>query len=137
MSASDPRPSVWIVDDGLGVAPALALRLRGEGFEVTLESTAAPLALIDLGGLAAVNTPEAGTAVCRAAFGRAHDAAAHFEAHGGTYVTVQDTGGDFGFGGHAGPRAWSAGPSGGPQSLARPEYEPSSVSTTTLVPVVM
>ena len=54
-------------------------------------------------------------AVNREAFRAARAVAARFEAEGGLFATVQDTGGDFGLSGRAGLRAWS----GGLSALAR------------------
>jgi NAD(P)-dependent dehydrogenase (short-subunit alcohol dehydrogenase family) len=51
------------------------------------------------------------------AFACAHAVAAHFTAEGGLFITVQDTGGDFGLGG-AGARAWAGGLPGLAKTLA-------------------
>ncbi|MDB5099240.1 MAG: polyketide synthase, partial [Cyanobacteria bacterium RYN_339] len=105
---------VLVSQDGTGVADALVMLLKANGFEAQLvtEVVGEPAAFVDLGGLAELLTADAAMAVNRGAFDRAHKLAAHFAARGGAYVTVQDTGGDFGLTGRAGVRAWSAGLAG-------------------------
>jgi acyl carrier protein/NADP-dependent 3-hydroxy acid dehydrogenase YdfG len=106
--------AIWVSPDGTGVSDALVMLLKANGFEAFQgeEPTGEAGGFIDLGGLAELLSVEAATAVNRAAFDRARKLAARFAAKGGTYVTVQDTGGDFGLTGRAGVRAWSAGLAG-------------------------
>jgi acyl carrier protein/NADP-dependent 3-hydroxy acid dehydrogenase YdfG len=105
---------VLVATDGTGIAEILVSKLVAEGFDARLATDVSgePAALIDLAGLGAIQTPDAGIAINRAVFERARVVAVHFAQAGGTYVTVQDTGGDFGLTHRPGVRAWSAGLSG-------------------------
>lgn len=102
---------VIITDDGQGVAFALAERLRNRGAQVQVcLATAVPSdanVLIALDGLRGFSSPAGADAINRESFIAARSVAAAFEKNGGTFITVQDTGGDFGLSGSH--RAWVAG----------------------------
>ncbi|MCW5840796.1 MAG: SDR family oxidoreductase, partial [Caldilinea sp.] len=106
--------SVYITDDGGGIAPLLAERLAHAGAQVTVTDTvpADAQAVICLAGLRAVGDVDAAIAANAEAFHRATTVAANFEAAGGLFVTVQATGGDFGLASANGERAWLGGLSG-------------------------
>jgi acyl carrier protein len=103
---------VLVTDDQGGVAPLLAAKLadRGIAAEVVTEVSADADAVLFLGGLRDVADIDHAKAVNREAFLAAKSVAARFAEQGGVFVTVQDTGGDFGLSGSA--RAWLAGLSG-------------------------
>jgi NAD(P)-dependent dehydrogenase (short-subunit alcohol dehydrogenase family) len=65
--------------------------------------------VIHLGGLGDLTSVEAALAVQRDAFTVARAVAGRFAESGGVFVTVQDTGGDFGVGGRCPDRAWLGG----------------------------
>jgi acyl transferase domain-containing protein len=93
---------VVLTDDGGGVAAALAVQLNAHGAHASVvsEVPADAQAVILLDGL------REEPADLRA-FQAARAAAPEFVARGGTFITVQDTGGDFGLAGS--PRAWFGG----------------------------
>jgi NAD(P)-dependent dehydrogenase (short-subunit alcohol dehydrogenase family) len=105
--------TVYITDDGRGVAHALAQRLQAAGADarVCAEAPAGARAIICLAGLAAGDA-EAAVGANAAAFAAAVAAAPAMETQGGLFVTVQDTGGDYGLAADPGPRAWFGGLSG-------------------------
>ncbi len=111
------RGCLLITDDGRGVAAALAERLTARGIEAAVTRDVPPEAdgVVFLGGLREVADPEDAIAVNRDAFTAARTVAARFTQQGGLFVTVQDTGGDFGLSGRQGDRAWL----GGLAALAR------------------
>jgi hypothetical protein len=103
---------VAVTDDGRGVAAALVERLTERGIEAAVVTDPAALApetdgVIVLGGLADVADLDAALAVQRRAFEMARAVAPRLSTEGGFFVTVQDTGGDFGLSGTE--RAWLAG----------------------------
>jgi NADP-dependent 3-hydroxy acid dehydrogenase YdfG len=102
---------VVVTDDGGGVALAVARALgeRGVSAEVVAAVSGEPDAVLFLGGLREVATADEAVAVNREAFHAARAVAARFAASGGVFVTVQDTGGDFGIAGGDERRAWLAG----------------------------
>ena len=104
------RGRVAVTPDGGGVAAALVGRLRVCGVDAVLTETvpADAVGVLFLGGLRDVSG-EAAIAVNREAFAAARAVAARFRDDGGLFVTVQDTGGDFGLSGESGARAWLAG----------------------------
>jgi len=99
-----------VTDDGAGVGAALVEKLGARGAKARLvhEIPADADAVIFLGGLRAAPCIEDVVAVNREALRAARAVAARFAKEGGTFVTVQDTGGDFGLSGCE--RAWLAGP---------------------------
>ena len=106
-----------VTDDGAGVAAAVVAHLAKHGVKASVVA-AAPAdadAVIFLGGLRAVKNVEEAIAVNREAFRTARVIAARFGETGGTFVTVQDTGADFGLSGRDGTRAFL----GGVSALAR------------------
>ncbi|MEU1377378.1 SDR family oxidoreductase [Streptomyces triculaminicus] len=103
--------TLHVVDGGSGLAALVAERLEARG--VPAEPVAGPQpesqAVLLLGGLAEGLTREAMLDVQREAFAAARLLAPRFAEAGGVFVTVQDTGGDFGAGGTHGERAWLGG----------------------------
>jgi malonyl CoA-acyl carrier protein transacylase len=99
----------WVITpDGAGVAEALAARLRQRGIAAVV-SPSAPEdadAVVFLGGLAELTTPEDADRIVRDAFHIARSVANTCR----VLVTVQDTGGAFGLTGNE--RAWLAGIAG-------------------------
>jgi acyl carrier protein len=106
--------TVYITDDGRGIAPQLAARLQQAGAQTQVVAAvpADARAVICLDGLRAVRDAEAALAVNAAVFQIATTVAAGYEANGGLFVTVQDTGGDHGLFSASGDRAWLGGLSG-------------------------
>jgi hypothetical protein len=99
-----------ITNDGAGVAGHLAraLELRGIRAEVVDVVPADADAVICLAGLK--DAADGDLSVAIEAFRAAKAVAANLTQNGGHFVTVQDTGGDFGLSGS--PRAWLAGLTG-------------------------
>ncbi|MCV7075869.1 SDR family oxidoreductase [Mycobacterium szulgai] len=95
-------------------ANALAATLRNQGIRATVVAHTTPdaEAVIHLGGLAKTATRSETLALNRMVFADAQRVAAKFQERGGTFVTVQDTGGSFGLLGDPGQRAWAAGIAG-------------------------
>ncbi|MBW2405172.1 MAG: hypothetical protein JRF42_15555, partial [Deltaproteobacteria bacterium] len=89
---------------------ATKLADRGIATEVVSEVPPDADAVLFLGGLREVADIDHAKAVNREAFLAAKSVAARFAHRGGVFVTVQDTGGDFGVSGSA--RAWLGGLSG-------------------------
>ena len=112
---------LFITDDGRGIGAALAAALRAQGIAATVGSSvpAACDALILLDGLGAAADVDAACAAQRAAFSAARAAASALQAAGGVFVTVQDTGGSYGLGSAALPRAWYGGFAGLAKSAAK------------------
>ena len=92
---------IAITDDGGGIAVALAEQLmaRGVATEVVTEVPEDASGVIFLGGLTEVNNVSDALAVNRAAFRAAKRVAGHLTTERGLFITVQDTGGDFGLSG--------------------------------------
>ncbi len=105
---------IAIIDDRGGVAKALARLLSDRGLRTRISRHVPEEAdvVIFLGGLATVADPEQAIEVERAAFNAARRLAPRVETEPGVFVTVQDTGGDFGLSGAAGNRAWLGGLAG-------------------------
>ena len=110
-----------ITDDGTGVAPLLAKQLGARGIraEIVTEVPAAAGSVILLDGLRQISSADDAVAVNQAAFRAARQAAGQLHSAAGVFVTVQDTGGDFGLTGYdrdgAGTdprRAWLGGLAG-------------------------
>jgi acyl carrier protein len=100
---------VVITDDGAGVAAALAEALIARGVPAVDEIPADAEVLIFLGGLRPVASDAEAAAINREAFLAASAVAGRFAESGGVLVTVQDTGGAFGFTAIPAHRAWLAG----------------------------
>ena len=106
-----------VTDEGTGVAVALVAGLAQHGVTASVVSSV-PVdadAVIFLGGLRPVATVDEAVAVNREAFHASRAVAAKLTANGGAFVTVQDTGGDFGLSGVDATRAYL----GGVSALAR------------------
>lgn len=106
-----------IIDEGAGLAPALAACLHAQSIPaqvVALNSPALAEAdwVIALGGLKPLQNVDAALAVNREAFQLAKILAPRFSKHGGIWVSVQDTGGDFGLSGTDALQAWTGGLAG-------------------------
>ncbi|ELP66539.1 type I polyketide synthase [Streptomyces turgidiscabies] len=121
---------VLVTDEGTGVARRLVDRLGEHGVRaaVVTEAVLADAAdvadaegggVVLLSGLRPVSSAEAATSVNRDAFGAARSVARQLVARGRVFVTVQDTGGDFGLGGGQGERAWLGGPAGLARTAAK------------------
>ncbi|MDQ0585710.1 SDR family NAD(P)-dependent oxidoreductase [Streptomyces rishiriensis] len=108
---------IAVTEDGCGTAELVAAKLVDHGFQATAVSTvpAGCRAVVHLGGLAPLSSPEEALELQRDAFRTARSVASDFADRGGVLVTVQDTGGDFGLGGRRPERAWL----GGIAALAR------------------
>ncbi|TML31495.1 MAG: hypothetical protein E6G35_04380, partial [Actinobacteria bacterium] len=89
---------IVVTDDGGGIAAHVVARLGTHGISAQVCTTVPADAhgVIFLGGLAEVASVDAALAVQKEAFGVARTVAEHRTEHGGVFVTVQDTGGDFG-----------------------------------------
>jgi NADP-dependent 3-hydroxy acid dehydrogenase YdfG len=110
---------LFVVDEGAGFAGRLAECLREHGVSVTPLTSCDEVpddaeGVVLLGGMARVAEPADGFRRQRAAFRLARRLAPKLGTAGGPFVTVQDTGGDFGLAG-TGERAWV----GGLAALAR------------------
>lgn len=104
---------VVVTDDGAGVATALAKRLTARGIPSRVAAVPEKCdAVIFLGGLRDVADVDAALAVEREAFRAARAVATGRGKTGGVFVTVQDTGGDFGITGGDAVRAWLGGLAG-------------------------
>jgi hypothetical protein len=103
---------IEIVDEGRGISQRIAarlVRLGGDAHVVTHVSGDA-VGVIFAGGLRAVDSQEEAIAVQRAALQTARTLAKRQGDR--VFVTLQDTGGDFGLSGRAGVRAWTGGLAG-------------------------
>ncbi len=101
-----------ITDGGTGIASHVADGLKAHGLWATVGSEIPQDAcgVIFLGGLREMSTPAEALAVHHEAFQAAKTLAQRLRGgDAGVFVTVQDTGGDFGTSGRAGVRAWSGG----------------------------
>ncbi|WP_435193230.1 SDR family oxidoreductase [Streptomyces sp. NRRL F-5630] len=98
-------------DAGKELAALVARRLTEHGIEASAvtEVPADAHGVIHLGGLTSSGAPEEAGEVRRSVFRTARSVAARMASDGGVFLTVQDTGGDFGLGGHAPERAWLGG----------------------------
>ncbi|MFG2000595.1 SDR family oxidoreductase [Spirillospora sp. NPDC048911] len=105
------RRPLAVTDDGHGVAPALVelLNARGVAALVTGRVPADADGVVILDGLREVTGPHDAIQVNRQAFLAARAVAERLSKEGGIFVTVQDTGGDFGLEGRQGDRAWLGG----------------------------
>ena len=93
---------IAITDEGTGIARALAKKMKSQGLraEVVSEVPAEASSVIFLGGLSKVKTTNEALSINRDAFHAAKAVAKTFTEKGGLFVTVQDTGGDFGLSGN-------------------------------------
>ena len=99
---------VLITSDGGALAPALAAEFQSRGVtaRATDEVPAGASAVVFLGGLRAAVDDEQSIAVAREGFRAARAVANTLTERGGLFVTVQDTGGQFGTSDFAPSRAW-------------------------------
>jgi NADP-dependent 3-hydroxy acid dehydrogenase YdfG len=110
-----------VTDDGAGVAEELVAQLARHGIRAQVVADPPPGArgLIALDGLRTVTAPHEAESAQRRLFGLARQLAAQMTAEGGIFVTVQDTGGDFGLSGHGLGTSPMRGWLGGCAALAR------------------
>ncbi len=103
-----------IVDDECGVAVSLAKELEINHIRamVVKEVPENCDGLIYLGGLRKIVKEQDAIDINREAFLAAKKIAGQLTADGGVFVTVQNTGGDFGLSGQAGDRVWLSGLTG-------------------------
>ncbi|MEU0522377.1 SDR family NAD(P)-dependent oxidoreductase [Streptomyces niveus] len=97
--------------DGDAITALVVRKLAEHGVDATAvaEVPAGARSVVHLGGLTGDGTPDHAREVHRSVFRAARAVAAQVAEHGGLFVTVQDTGGDFGLDGQAPDRAWLAG----------------------------
>ena len=100
-----------VTEDGSGIARLVVAKLAGHGIRAAVVTgvPADARAVVHLGGLARIDSADDALEVQRDVFRAARSVASRFSAEGGLFVTVQDTGGDFGLGGGQSDRAWLAG----------------------------
>ncbi|MEU8546170.1 SDR family NAD(P)-dependent oxidoreductase [Streptomyces roseoverticillatus] len=112
--------TMHVVDGGSGLAALVAERLEARGVPAEAVAGTPPesRAVLLLGGLAEGLARDAMLDVQREVFTAARLLAPRFAEAGGVFVTVQDTGGDFGAGGTHGERAWLGGPAALVRTLA-------------------
>ncbi|MEV5986123.1 SDR family oxidoreductase [Streptomyces sp. NPDC052051] len=113
-----------VTDGGVGrsaVTELVALKLAERGVDATAvtEVPEDARAIVHLGGLTGGSGPDDAREVHRSVFRAARTMAAQVAERGGLFVTVQDTGGDFGLGGHAPERAWLGGVAGLTRTAAK------------------
>lgn len=103
-----------VTQDGGGVAAEVVDLLARHGVRAEVVDDVPPTArgVVFLGGLTAVDRPEQAQVALHRAFRAARSVARAFTERGGVFVTVQDTGGDFGLSGRCGERAWLGGIAG-------------------------
>jgi NAD(P)-dependent dehydrogenase (short-subunit alcohol dehydrogenase family)/acyl carrier protein len=116
LAGLEPGAAVAVVDGGeLGLALADRLRERGLAAVAAADTdreVEEAEAVIYCGGLIELAGADEAIAISRRAFGLARRVAARLGERGGAFVTVQDTGGDFGLSGRAGERCWLCGLAG-------------------------
>ncbi|TXL90026.1 type I polyketide synthase [Streptomyces sp. IB2014 016-6] len=97
--------------DGDAITALVVRKLAEHGVDATAvaEVPGDARSVVHLGGLTGDGTPDHAREVHRSVFRAARAVAAQAPEHGGLFVTVQDTGGDFGLGGRAPDRAWLGG----------------------------
>ncbi|MGW1161220.1 SDR family NAD(P)-dependent oxidoreductase [Streptomyces sp. NPDC002519] len=107
--------------DGAAITDLVALKLAERGVPATAVAEVPEDArgVVHLGGLTGGSAPDDAREVHRSVFRAARTVAAHAAERGGLFVTVQDTGGDFGLGGHAPDRAWLGGVAGLARTAAK------------------
>ncbi|MGX1123111.1 acyl transferase domain-containing protein/NADP-dependent 3-hydroxy acid dehydrogenase YdfG [Streptomyces ambofaciens] len=102
---------VYVVGGPSATADLVAGKLTGRGVraEAVARVPEGAGAVVHLGGLSDIGSPEEAGEILREAFRTARSVAPRMEAAGGAFVTVQDTGGDFGLDGREPDRAWLGG----------------------------
>ena len=113
--------TVVITSEGTGIAEALASQLEKRGIAATAvdEVPSDAAAVICLEGLKPVSDFAEAREANRRAFAAARTVAARFAEQTGLWVTVQDTGGDFGLSGRDATRATLGGLAGLTKTAAR------------------
>jgi NAD(P)-dependent dehydrogenase (short-subunit alcohol dehydrogenase family)/acyl carrier protein len=103
-----------IVDDECGIAISLAKELKINHIRASVVKDVPENCdgLIFLGGLRKIVNEQDAIDINREAFLAAKQIAGQLTADGGVFVTVQNTGGDFGLSGQAGKRVWLSGLTG-------------------------
>lgn len=96
-----------------------ALAAAGLSAHAASKIPAASARVIFLGGLAEISSADEAISINRSAFSAAQAISAQAERDGGLFVTVQDTGGDFGLSGSDPDRAWLGGLAGLARTAAR------------------
>jgi acyl transferase domain-containing protein/NADP-dependent 3-hydroxy acid dehydrogenase YdfG len=119
---------IAVTDDGAGLGGLVADRLAAHGIRAAAvaEPPAEAAGVVFLGGLRQAADIDGAVDVNRAAFRAARAVAGRLESAGGVFVTVQDTGGDFGLSGTAGHRGWLGGVAGLARTAAQ-EWPAASV----------
>ncbi|MFF1418946.1 SDR family NAD(P)-dependent oxidoreductase, partial [Streptomyces sp. NPDC058280] len=107
--------------DGAAITALVARKLAERGVDATAVAEVPEDArgVVHLGGLTGGGTPDHAREVHRSVFRAARAVAAQAAERGGLFVTVQDTGGDFGLDGHAPDRAWLGGVAGLTRTMAK------------------
>ncbi|MER5361526.1 SDR family oxidoreductase [Streptomyces sp. NPDC002785] len=107
--------------DGAAITALVARKLTEHGVDATAVAEVPEDArgVVHLCGLTGGGTPDHVREVHRSVFRAARAVAAQAAERGGLFVTVQDTGGDFGLGGHAHDRAWLGGVAGLTRTAAK------------------
>ncbi len=102
---------IAITNDNTGVAHALVEKMKERGLSAEVVDDIPDQAgvVIFLGGLREFSDEDSVIAVNREAFLAAKKVAEKFASSGGVFVTVQDTGGDFGLSGETETRVWLGG----------------------------
>ncbi len=121
---------IAVTQDGSGIAELVVAGLNEYGIRAAVV-TGVPTdaqGVVYLGGLAELDSPEQALACQQEAFRVARSVAARFAEQGGVYVTVQDTGGDFGLSGRQPDRVWLGGIAALARSVAK-EWPAASVKT--------
>ncbi|MET4925657.1 SDR family oxidoreductase [Streptomyces sp. PSRA5] len=110
-----------VAGGGAAITALVARKLAERGVDATAvaEVPEDARSVVHLGGLTGDGTPDDAREVHRSVFRAARAVAARAAERGGVFVTVQDTGGDFGLGGHAPDRAWLGGVAGLTRTVAK------------------
>jgi NAD(P)-dependent dehydrogenase (short-subunit alcohol dehydrogenase family) len=110
-----------VTDDGSGVAQHVVEHLAAHGIcaRICAEPPSDAIGLIVLGHSAEAQSPDGGAAAQRAAFRAARTIAPALMTDQGVFVTVQDTGGDFGLNGRSGEFVWAGGLAGLARTAAK------------------
>lgn len=105
---------IVITDDGKGIGSALVTKLQNRGYQAGLVTQVPPAAdvVILLEGLRHFTDIDSAIAVNQQAFVNARIIAERFTHKGGTFISVQDTGGSFGLSTTHPLQTWAAGLSG-------------------------
>ncbi|MFF1463199.1 SDR family NAD(P)-dependent oxidoreductase [Streptomyces sp. NPDC058330] len=114
--------------DGAGLTGLVARKLAEHGVDATAvaEVPGGACGVVHLGALTGSGAPDEAREVHRSVFRAARAVAARAAGRSGVFVTVQDTGGDFGLGGRAPGRAWLGGVAGLTRTAAK-EWPEASV----------